>query len=169
MEVRTVEPSEGELCARLGALVLASYLGLPGYMPEPDYEKELADVAGRAALPATEVLAAFASGEPLGCVTFVADASSPLAEHTEEGVASFRMLAVDPAAQGQGAGAALVSACIERARAAGRQAIVLHSTPWMTAAHRLYERFGFERDESLDWRPVPRIPLLGYRLALIPG
>ncbi|MHB8505403.1 MAG: GNAT family N-acetyltransferase, partial [Acidimicrobiales bacterium] len=72
----------------------------------------------------------------------------------------------DPAAQGRGAGSALLDACVERARAAGRTAVFLHSTPWMTAAHRLYARAGFERVPSRDWLPVPEVPLLAFRLAV---
>jgi ribosomal protein S18 acetylase RimI-like enzyme len=60
------------------------------------------------------------------------------------------MLAVAPAAQRRGVGESLVRACIERARATGRRRIVLHTGDWMTTAHRLYERLGFERDPSLD-------------------
>ena len=93
----------------------------------------------RAGLPATTVLAAVdpAAGDPLGGVTYVADGSSPLAEFGAEDAAGFRMLAVAPAARGRGVGEALAVACIERARSDGRAAVLIHSTPWMTAAHRL--------------------------------
>jgi ribosomal protein S18 acetylase RimI-like enzyme len=76
------------------------------------------------------------------------------------------MLAVDPEFQGGGAGSALVDACIEHARADGKHAIVLHTTPWMTTAHRLYERRGFRRLPERDFTPVPEVPLLAYRLDL---
>jgi GNAT superfamily N-acetyltransferase len=165
VEVRTVDPSDVELCARLGRMVLAAYVTLPGHVPEPEYEAQLADVAARAAMADTVVLAAF-DPEPVGCVTYVAGGGSPMAEHDDAGAASFRMLGVDPAAQGRGAGAALVTACIDRARAEGRAAIVLHTTTWMHTAHRMYERFGFQRDPSLDSVPVPEVSLLGYRLTL---
>jgi hypothetical protein len=36
----------------------------------------------------------------------------------------------------------------------------------MTAAHRLYQRLGFERDPDRDWRPDPQILLLGFVLDL---
>jgi ribosomal protein S18 acetylase RimI-like enzyme len=60
------------------------------------------------------------------------------------------MLAVDPAAQGRGVGPALVAECLDRARAAGRQRMVIGSTEWMTTAHRIYERIGFVRVPELD-------------------
>ena len=70
------------------------------------------------------------------------DRSSPLAEFEADGAAGIRMLAVDPQAQGSGVGEALVRACIARAQAGGRTELLLHSTPAMTTAHRLYERLG---------------------------
>jgi GNAT superfamily N-acetyltransferase len=164
--IRQVSADEVELCTTLGRFVLESYTTLPGHMAEPDYERELADVVTRAGLPETAVLAAFADdGRPLGSVTYAAP-GSPMVEHTEAGAATFRMLGVDPAAQGRGAGAALVQACIDRARSQGCRSIVMHSTPWMTTAHRIYARFGFERDEAHDWSPVPGIDLWAFRLAL---
>lgn len=169
MLIRAVDPDEKELCDVLGEFVRVAYTTLPGHIPEPDYEDELADVTTRAAMPETEVLAAFADdGRPLGCVTYAAGDASPMAEHNEPDAASFRMLGVDPKAQRNGAGRALVQACIDRAVAAGRGAVVLHSTTWMTGAHRLYGQFGFVRHEAMDWEPVPGIHLVGFRLDLTP-
>ena len=82
--------------------------------------------------------------------------------------AAFRMLAVDRAVQGRGAGRALVEACIARAKADGKHALVLHTTAWMKTAHRLYGRLGFERDPDRDWPIMPEVTLLGYRLDLVP-
>jgi ribosomal protein S18 acetylase RimI-like enzyme len=76
-----------------------------------------------------------------------------MAEHLGDGEASFRMLAVDVTAQGQGVGEALVTACIDRASAGGR-ALFIHSGTWMTAAHRLYGRLGFARVPERDWEIV---------------
>lgn len=165
LTVRPVGPGEVELCRALGSFVRDAYVTLSGHVPEPEYEVELADVAGRAGLPDTVVLAVFDDdGAPLGCATFVAGPGSPLAEHQEDGFASMRMVGVDPAAQGRGAGRALVEECLRRARAGGVAGMALHTTPWMTKAHALYESLGFVRDPGLDWRPVPDVPLLGYRL-----
>jgi hypothetical protein len=36
----------------------------------------------------------------------------------------------------------------------------------MTRAHALYESLGFVRDPGRDWRPVPDIALVAYRLDL---
>jgi ribosomal protein S18 acetylase RimI-like enzyme len=127
------------------------------------YAEELADIAGRVA--GAEVLVAV-DGRVLGCVTLVPDASSPWAEGLEEGEVGVRMLAVDPGAQGRGVGQSLLAACIGRAKELGRAALFLHSTPWMTAAHRLYKRAGFVRLPDRDWAPTPDVPLLAFRLQL---
>ncbi len=163
IDIRPVEPDE---YARLGELTVRAYASLPGHVHDPEYEAELYDVRTRAESPGCTVLVAVdADGSIAGGISFVDDASSPMAEHAEPAAASIRMLAVDDTVQRRGIGDALVRACIVRARAAGAHAIVLHSTPWMHAAHRLYARHGFGRDESLDWR-VDGIDLLGFRLAL---
>jgi ribosomal protein S18 acetylase RimI-like enzyme len=167
--IRTVGADEVELCRHLGEMVRAAYVTLPGHVPEPEYEEELADVASRAGLLDTEVLAAFDDdGTPLGCVTYVASTKSPMAEGLREGQGQFRMLGVGTERQRRGAGRALVEACVELAREAGRDEVILHTTTWMLAAHRLYESLGFVRDDTLDWAPLPEICLVGYRLAL-PG
>lgn len=164
MEVRLVRPEEH---AEAGELVVRAYGALPGEHLSGDYAAELADVARRA--QEADVLVAVTGARGIvGCVTFVPDASSPWAELLEEGEAGIRMLAVDPGAQGRGTGRVLVDACIERARGLGRHALMLHTTPWMTSAHRLYERAGFTRFAERDW-PVPQVPLLAYRLVLAGG
>jgi ribosomal protein S18 acetylase RimI-like enzyme len=166
MVIRPVRPDE---YATLGGITVDAYVDLDGHVHEPDYERQLADIATRAEAPATVVLTAVDDengNRVLGGVTYVRDGTSPMAEHALNGAASIRMLAVDPAAQGRGVGRRLSETCIELARADGAAEIVLHSTPWMTTAHRLYESLGFERDPSLDLTPVPGIDLMGFRLRL---
>ena len=165
VQVRPIEPQE---YWRAGELVVAAYRDLPGGHLTDEYATRLADVERRAR--EAEVLVAIGGdGDLFGCVTFVPDASSPWAELLEPGDAGIRMLAVDPSAQRRGAGQALLDACISRAADLGRAAIVLHTTPWMSAAHRLYEKAGFQRLPSRDWKPIPEVPLLAYRLELPPG
>jgi ribosomal protein S18 acetylase RimI-like enzyme len=158
--VREVRPPEYR---RAGEIVVAAYAALPGEHLSGGYAAELADVARRAI--EAEVLVAL-DPEVIGCVTFVPDSSSPWAEALDPDEATIRMLGVDPATQGRGVGAALVEACVERARGRGRSGLFLHSTPWMTSAHRLYERAGFRRVPDRDWTPVPDVPLLAFLLDL---
>ena len=137
-------------------------LGGEGGRDMGGYEREVADVASRAA--GAVVLVAEVDGRAVGCVTYVPDLSSPYAEDLQEGEAGIRMLGVAPDAWGGGAGRALVEACIERARADGRTGVFLHSTPLMTRAHGLYERLGFRRVPERDWNPG--VELLAFRLDL---
>jgi GNAT superfamily N-acetyltransferase len=162
IEIRPVRPEEHEAA---GELVVAAYAALPGEHMSDGYSAELRAVTRRA--EEAEVLVALVPGVGIaGCVTLVTDLSSPWAELLEPREAGIRMLAVDPAAQGRGIGRALLAACIDRARALGCEALMLHTTPWMPVAHRLYESSGFERVVERDFSPVPEVPLLAYRLAL---
>ena len=152
-----------EECERAGQIVVEAYRALPGHVEEPSYERELADVASRAD---SAFVAVDEDGSVVGCVTVVMGADSAHAEFDDPAAAGFRMLGVDPARQGSGAGRALVAWCVDAARAAGRERIIIHSTPWMTRAHAMYARFGFERRPELDWEPVPNIDLWGFVLEL---
>jgi ribosomal protein S18 acetylase RimI-like enzyme len=91
---------------------------------------------------------------------------SPWREISGPGEGEFRMLAVDPGAQRQGIGEALVQASVDVICAAGRERVVISSARDMTAAHRLYERLGFTRAPDRDWSPVPDVELRVYELAL---
>lgn len=153
---------DGAACDRLGDLIVAAYINLPGGYREPEYEAELRDVRSRAA--ASCVLAAIAQsgGDVLGGVTYVTGPADPYAELLVDGDSGMRMLAVAPDQEGRGIGRALVAACLDRARAEGRRRLVLHTTPWMTRAHALYEGLGFRRAPELDWVPLPEVPLRAY-------
>ena len=159
MRVRDAFPDEH---AQLGELCVRAYRAL-GSLSDT-YAERLRDVKGRA--QTARVLAAVDDGGgALGCVTLILD-GGPWRELAGDEEGEFRMLAVDPAAQGRGAGAALVHACIDEARAAGRTRLVLSSATDMTAAHRLYERLGFARAPARDWKPAPHVQLLVYELSL---
>lgn len=159
--VRPVQPHEA---AAAGHVVVAAFEAVPGSHMSGGYDTELADVESR--LGVSEVLVAVDDGVVVGCVTFVPDWRSRLAEHALEGECQIRMMAVDPACQGRGIGQRLMDAVQERAVALGCRAIFLHSTLQMTAAHRLYQRNGFVRVPERDWTPEPDIPLIAFRRAL---
>ncbi|MHB2021458.1 MAG: GNAT family N-acetyltransferase [Candidatus Xenobia bacterium] len=163
IEVRPIRPQEHDA---LGQLTLDAYRSLAGGHLSEDYAAELLHVADRARV-ARVLVAVSPMGEVLGGVTYVPDDHNPLAEFKDPAAAAFRMLAVKPGLHGQGIGQALVQACVEQARREGRARLLLHSTPWMVAAHRLYERLQFQRAPELDWSPLPEVPLLGYRLELL--
>jgi GNAT superfamily N-acetyltransferase len=101
----------------------------------------------------------------LGTVTFVPD-GGPLGEIAEAAEAEFRMLAVDPVAQGRGVGGALLGHVVAESRRGGSAGIVCSSLPQMRAAHRVYERAGFRRAPGRDWSPVEGVRLLAFVLSL---
>jgi predicted N-acetyltransferase YhbS len=155
VEVRLARPEEYE---RVGKLTIAAYETLPIDHLWGGYAEDILDVAGRAS--ETDVLVAVDDGEIVGAVTFVSDPASHWLEWNEPGEVQFRLLAVDPASRGRGTGETLVRACIQQAD--GRP-IIIHTTRWMEAAQRMYERLGFKRrpDRDVDesgWR-VPAMEL----------
>jgi len=77
-----------------------------------------------------------------------------------------RLVAVDPAARGQGVGQALMRECIQRARQSGAAAITLHTTDMMSVAQGMYVRMGFIRAPELDFSPAPEYLVKGYRFDL---
>jgi GNAT superfamily N-acetyltransferase len=134
--------------AAAGDVVRAGYFALGGYPHDEAYDHEIGDIASR--LDVTEVIVAELHGRIVGCVTYIADAHNPFAEHGDTGAATFRYFGVDPAVQGVGIGTAMVSYVIERARADGKERIRMHTLTMMRSAMRLYERFGFRRDPAFD-------------------
>lgn len=155
--IRAAVPGEfaavGDICAAAYAPFLAD--------TEHDYAATLRDVAARAA--AAEVLVAADAQRVLGTVTFVPD-GGPLGEIARPGETEFRMLAVDPAAQGHGIGATLTEHVLEASRRRGAAGVVCSSLPGMHGAHRIYERLGFRREPARDWSPVPGVELIALSI-----
>ena len=156
---------DGDDLQELGRVVLIAYTREPGYPPDVTYDNELVDVATRVK-SALVAVAETDEGRLIGCVTYVADQANPMSEHDDPEAAAFRMLGVDPAAQGQGAGRALVQWCIDRARADGKRRLLIHSGVWMTPAHRMYKSMGFVHRPENDWEPVQGVFLLGFTYEL---
>lgn len=101
-------------------------------------------------------------GQIVGSVLFHARATAqPSWPRT---AATFQTLVVDPTMRGRGIGGLLIEACIDRARASGATSIVIETLPWLTAADRIYGRFGFVRWSEGDWDGTPLLRrLLGGR------
>jgi GNAT superfamily N-acetyltransferase len=163
-EIRPVHPEE---VARAGELTVSAYLNPPAIDDAPRdfgvYLDELRDVRSRAR--EAVVLVALSKGALSGSVTYVPTAGGRYAEFQDPAAAGIRMLAVAPDARGRGVGAALVRECLARARADERQRVILHTTHWMHAAHRLYEELGFSRRAELDM-DLPEVYLVAYGLEL---
>jgi GNAT superfamily N-acetyltransferase len=120
------------------------------------YLVSMADAAGRAA--AGTLLVAVEDRRVVGTVTLYL---GPGSMQWRPGDAMFRFLAVDPAARGRGVGRALLQACLDRARAAGKRRMALHTTEWMATARAMYERAGFRREPEGDAQ-LPGVRIIAY-------
>lgn len=133
----------------------------PGYTA---YVARIADIAERAHIGT--VLVAVVNGVVAGSITLELterirpSSTGPLAPDE----AHLRMLGVSPEYRGLGIARRLVSACIEIARAAGKQRLTLNTAPVMVAAQQLYTSMGFTPTPE---RPMPDgSVLLGYALRI---
>ena len=161
MRLRRATPDDYDEVGRVTVAAYDRFLGDGG--PDTDYVKELADAAPRDR--DAELWVAEDAGRVVGSVT-VCPEGSLWRELARPGEGEFRMLAVDPGAQGRGVGQALLDLTVGRFRDLGASAVVLCSMKEMTGAHRLYERAGFRRDPQRDWSPAPGVDLLAYLLPL---
>lgn len=161
----TIRPARPDELAAVGELCVRAYAAGGHLSPADDYADTLRD-AGRRASTA-EVLVALRDGETVGTVT-ICPPDSEFSEVGGEGESEFRFLAVAPDAWRSGVGEALVAACEERAVARGAVQHVICVIDRNDAAHRFYERLGFERMPARDWVPRPGVNLLAYR-RLVPA
>jgi len=99
------------------------------------------------------LLAKSATGDLLGMV-ICARPTSTARQVAELDEAELHLLAVHPNARGNGVATALIGACEQRASSLGYGKIVLSTQPTMQAAHRLYERLGYQRNTARDWSRI---------------
>jgi len=110
-----------------------------------------------------EIVVAELAGGVIGAVTYVAPKRRKPA-FFDPAWPIVRMLVVDPAYRGRGAGRALMDECVNRARRDGAAVLALHTSPIMTAALTMYHRMGFER--QWDAPPIFGVPSAVYLLQL---
>jgi ribosomal protein S18 acetylase RimI-like enzyme len=168
----TIRDGNPDELARLGQLLVRIYSGLPGFPTpdeEPGYYAMLANVASFTEKPGARVLVALSeAGELVGGVVYFGEmahygSGGPATE--EQHASGIRLLGVDPARRGYGAGKALTLACVDLARQAGHSQVILHTTKAMPLAWGMYEKLGFVRDEALDFTQQA-LSVYGFRLAL---
>jgi len=159
--VRDAQPDE---LAGIGDLRVAAYRA-DGFLTAASGYTPILHALG--ADGAGEVLAAVDGGRIVGTIMLLAWPDGGNVTRGP-GEAEVRALAVAPHARGQGIGAALVAAVVERAAGRGIRHLVLLTLPEMRAAHHLYAQAGFGRLPDRDWSPRPGETLLAYGLALAP-
>jgi ribosomal protein S18 acetylase RimI-like enzyme len=157
-----IRPARPDELDAVGELTARAYLA-DGPISEK-YAAMLADAHTRAR-DAELLVAVDTDDHVLGTVT-IALPGGEFADVARDGELEFRMLAVDPAARRRGVGEALVRAVIDRARSLGLPRVILSSQQTMTAAHRIYERFGFRRHPDRDWVVPPNLKLIVFVLDL---
>ena len=170
VSVRLAKDSDLEPARSVLATAYAEYeTSFPAENWRP-YLNDILDLEGRAS--ASELLVAERDGEVVACVSYfppgakMSYPSDSFSEPWPTEWAAFRLLGVDLAARGSGVGRILTETCIERARAGGAPAVGLHTTAPMFVARAMYERMGFERAPTYDFRPGPEILVEAYRLLL---
>lgn len=79
------------------------------------------------------------------------------------GIAEVKRLYVRPTLRGRRLGESLLARLLGDARAFGYSTVRLDTAPFMTAAHRLYERFGFLDRGPYEGVEVPSVVHSGWR------
>jgi ribosomal protein S18 acetylase RimI-like enzyme len=133
--------------ARVNALARAAFAEYDGlYEDWPSFIEGIGRMADLAA--DGDLFVAELGGVIVGAVVHVGP-GRPRSSIFPDDWSVIRMLVVAPEARGEGAGRALVAACLECARAAGAPVVGLHTSPVMASALRLYTALGFTRDRDL--------------------
>ncbi len=117
------------------------------------------------AMAAGEMIVAGTPGKALGVVVMVAPGTPGMAVARGE-EAELRLLAVSSRERRSGIGRALVEYCSDLAREKNWPAIALWSRPYQTAAHRLYESLGYQRQPTRDETDATDFARLVFRLEL---
>jgi ribosomal protein S18 acetylase RimI-like enzyme len=167
--VRNARPEEFHSIGQLMVGVYSQLDGFPKETEQPAYYNMLANVGDLTQKPDTELLVAVSpANEIAGAVVYFNDmkqyGSGGIAT-LEKDAAGFRLLAVHPAAQGQGVGKLLTRACIGKARANGLSQVIIHTTMSMQTAWKMYEQLGFQRSADLDFMQG-QLSVFGFRLLL---
>ncbi|GAC1542689.1 MAG: GNAT family N-acetyltransferase [Herpetosiphon sp.] len=168
LHIRDARPTE---YAAARSITLAAYEQYALVM-EPDFWRDLQRAVTRALdTPGhAEWIIAERQGGIVGSVMlYPAHIDSYAGATAPTGYPELRLLAVAPAARGQGIGRLLVEECMRRARAGGASALGLHTNDTMQTARQMYERMGFRRVPVLDFSPAPDHLVKAYRLDLDPA
>lgn len=156
--IREARPEDA---AAVAALWTEAYVTLGGGgRLEPYEQADFHETAGRGEVFVAE------RDEVVAAVVALLPPGTPGLAVARGEEAELARLAVAAAARGEGIGRALSELCMQRARAAGWEAIALWSRPYQRAAHRLYESLGYERAPQRDSIDETGFERLVFRLDL---
>jgi predicted N-acetyltransferase YhbS len=160
--IRDARPDEA---AAISAVIRSAYAQFEPAYPAESWAR-FHEMVGRVDghFEKAEVIVAEQAGRVVGTVSFYRDGSLSAQGEWPAGWAGMLRLAVLPETRGLGLGRLLTEECIRRCRAASIPTLALHTTDFMAVAKAMYERMGFERDESFDFVPRSGIYAYGYRL-----
>ncbi|MDZ4710237.1 MAG: GNAT family N-acetyltransferase [Saprospiraceae bacterium] len=169
LRIRNAKPDEYNAIGKLMVRVYSLLEGFPSPEEQPEYYKMLANIGDLTLTPDTELLVAVSADDKIaGGLVYFKDMKyygSGGSATREVNAAGFRLLAVDPAYQGQGIGKKLVKECINKSRSQGLNQLILHTTQSMKTAWKMYENLGFKPSEDLDFER-PNLKVYGFRLIL---
>jgi ribosomal protein S18 acetylase RimI-like enzyme len=149
--LRDARPGDFEAIRAIAAAANEEFRSPMGDTLYEGYLANVLDVEARAR--DAMVLVAERDAEIVGTITVYRDINDEgMPALFPAGTAGIRATAVSPTVCGEGIGAQLVEAAIERSRSLGATAMALHTASWMGAAMRLYERHGFRRAPDRDFR-----------------
>ena len=138
VSIRPFAPGDAEAFRALNLAWLTAY-----FRVEPKDTATLSDPRGVILAPGGQIFVAELNMQTVGCVALL-----PMFGGYE-----LAKMAVDPAAQGRGAGRKLLTAAIAWARDQGAARLYLESNARLTPALRLYESVGF-RHLPEERRPI---------------
>jgi ribosomal protein S18 acetylase RimI-like enzyme len=122
-----------------------------------DFDTEMANMPGKYAPPAGELLLARSTtGEAIGCV-----AMRPI---EPRGCCEMKRLYVTPVGRGTGVGKALANAIIDVAERLGYREMRLDTLESMKAAAGMYQRLGFVEIEKYYVNPMDGVRYMGKKL-----
>jgi GNAT superfamily N-acetyltransferase len=165
IDVRT---ARAEDCDAMRDVTLAAYEEYAAILPSPfwaAYRRMLLETLEREG-PAERIVAEQRGAIVGSVLLFPPDAQAYGRTVAGGDCPEVRLLAVLPAARGQGVGRALMDECVRRARHAGARALGLHTMDFMMAAREMYVRMGFVHAPDLDFTPARGVVVKAYRLDL---
>nr|WP_313819658.1 GNAT family N-acetyltransferase [uncultured Allomuricauda sp.] len=138
--IRKIAQQDNEQIARLIRSILSD-MGVPKVGTAYE-DKALDNMFDEYAKARSSYFVAIKNDEVLGCAGI-----APL-KNAKETICELQKMYVAQKARGQGVAQRLMDACVRAAEGFGFESCYLETMPDMKAAHRLYEKFGFQFIEN---------------------